>query len=191
MTKEDIISVPNKHLRTKSKQVGTVTKAIRKVIDDMTSATISWDQSREHEFGVALAAIQVGQPYRIIIVRNDFQNKEDNSFSVYLNPEIVKLYGDIVEEYEGCLSVPDIYGKVPRYSKARIKATDLDGKVVNLTVSGFTAKTFQHEIDHTEGVLFIDRIKEMPDAFYRLNNEGKLEKLDYKKDVQANRILWK
>ncbi|HEY1645506.1 MAG TPA: peptide deformylase [Candidatus Saccharimonadales bacterium] len=190
MTKEDIISLPNPHLRTKSKQVKSITKTISKIVDDMTSATVSWDRSREHEFGVALAAIQIDQPYRIIIVRNDLENKDDMSFTAYINPEIIKLYGDIIEEYEGCLSVPDIYGKVPRYSKARIRAMDLNGKTVNLTVSGFVAKTFQHEIDHTEGVLFIDKIKEMSGAFYRLNEEGKLAKLDYQKDVQENPILW-
>jgi peptide deformylase len=191
MTKDDIITLPNTHLRTKSKAVGKVTKSIEKIVEDMKSSTIDWDKSRDHEVGVALAAIQIDKAYRIIIVRNDFDNKEDLTFTTYINPEIVKLYGDIVEEYEGCLSVPDIYGKVPRYSKARIKALGLDGKIINRTVSGFTAKIFQHEIDHTEGVLFIDKIRDMSDAFYRLNEEGKLEKLNYIEDVQKNPILWK
>lgn len=190
MTKDDIIVLPNKHLRAKSRKVDTITEAVRKVVEDMTAATVSWDKSRQHEVGVALAAIQIDQAYSIIIVRNDYENKEDMSFKAYINPEIVKLYGDIVEDYEGCLSVPDIYGKVPRYSKARIKAIGLDGKPINVTVSGFIAKVLQHEIDHTEGILFIDRIKDSSEAFYRLNKEGKLEKLDYINDVQKNPILW-
>lgn len=86
--------------------------------------------------------------------------------------------------------MPDIYGKVPRYNKVRIKATNLEGKTVSVTASGFLAKIFQHEIDHTEGILFIDKIKDMSEAFYRLNDEGKLEKLDYEKDVQEDSILW-
>lgn len=190
MTKEDIIALPNAHLRTKSKQVTAVSKDIQQIVEDMSSATINWDQSREHEVGVALAAIQIDSPVRIIIIRNDFENKEDLSFTTYINPEIVKLYGDIVEDYEGCLSVPDIYGKVPRFSKARIKAMGLDGKTINITASGFLAKTFQHEIDHTNGILFIDKIKDNGEAFYRLNADGKLEKLDFIKDVQQNPILW-
>jgi peptide deformylase len=190
MTKDDIITLPNQHLRTKSETVTEITKAVEKIIEDMKSASISWDQDRDHEVTVALAAIQIDRPYRIVIIRNDLDNKDDWTFTTYINPEIVKLYGDIVQEYEGCLSVPDIYGKVPRYSKARIKAMDLNGKAISLTVTGFIAKTFQHEIDHTEGILFVDRIKEMSDAFYRLNEDGKLKKLDYKKDVETNPILW-
>ncbi len=170
--------------------VNKITESIRKIVDDMTSATISWDESRDHEVGVALAAIQVDKPKRIIIIRDDLDNKENVSFTAYINPKIIKLYGDIVEEFEGCLSVPDVYGKVPRYAKVKIQALDLDGKTVNLTASGFLAKIFQHEIDHTEGILFIDKIKDMNEAFYRLNTKGKLEKLDYKVDVQANSILW-
>lgn len=190
MTKDSIITLPNPHLRTKSKKVNNITPSIRKIVDDMTSATISWDKSREHEVGVALAAIQIDQAKSIIVVRDDLDNKDNLDFTAYINPKIVKLYGDIVEEYEGCLSVPDIYGKVPRYNKAKISALNLEGQPISITVSGFLAKIFQHEIDHTEGILFIDKIKDNNEAFYRLNNEGKLEKLDYKKDVQTNSILW-
>lgn len=190
MTKDDIITLPNPHLRTKSSLVKEIDSKIKKIIADMTDATVSWDKSREYEVGVALAAIQIDKPYRIIIIKSDLESKENLTFKAYINPEIVKLYGDIVEEYEGCLSVPDVYGKVPRYNKARIKAMGLDGKTVSVTVTGFLARIFQHEIEHTEGILFIDKIKESSEAFYRLNDEGKLEKLDYAKIVQKNPILW-
>ncbi len=190
MTKDDIITLPNPHLRTKSSLVKEIDSKIKKIIADMTDATVSWDKSREYEVGVALAAIQIDKPYRIIIIKSDLESKENLTFKAYINPEIVKLYGDIVEEYEGCLSVPDVYGKVPRYNKARIKAMGLDGKTVSVTVTGFLARIFQHEIEHTEGILFIDKIKESSEAFYKLNDEGKLEKLDYAKIVQKNPILW-
>ena len=78
----------------------------------------------------------------------------------------------------------------PRYNKARIKAMGLDGKTVTVTATGFLARIFQHEIDHIGGILFIDKIKESSEAFYSLNDEGKLEKLDYAKDIQKNSILW-
>jgi len=190
MTKDDIIVLPNPNLRKKSQNISKISKDVKQLVASMTAATASWDESREHEIGVALAAIQIDQPYRIIVIKNDPESKEDMTFKAYINPEIIKFYGDIVEDYEGCLSVPDFYGKVPRYSKVRIKATGIDGRPINLTASGFLAKIFQHEIDHTNGVLFVDRIKEIKEAFYRLNSEGKLEKLDYKKDVQKNPILW-
>jgi peptide deformylase len=190
MTKDDIITLPNPHLRTKSSLVKEIDGKIKKIIANMTDATVSWDKSREYEVGVALAAIQIDKPYRLIIIKSDLESKENLTFKAYINPEIVKLYGDIVEEYEGCLSVPDVYGKVPRYNKARIKAMGLDGKTVSVTVTGFLARIFQHEIEHTEGILFIDKIKESSEAFYKLNDEGKLEKLDYAKIVQKNPILW-
>ncbi len=190
MTKDDIITLPNPRLRTKSFPIKEIDGQLKKIIADMTKATVSWDQSREYEVGVALAAIQIDKAYKVIIIKNDLDNKENLTFKAYINPEIVKLYGDIVEEYEGCLSVPDIYGKVPRYNKARIKAMGLDGKTFTVTATGFLARIFQHEIDHIGGILFIDKIKESSEAFYRLNDEGKLEKLDYAKDIQKNPILW-
>ncbi len=190
MKKEDIIVLPNPNLRKKSKVVASINDNILQIINNMIQATINWDESREHEVGVALAAIQIDQPYKIIVVRNDLDNKEDLTFKAFINPKIVKLYGDIIEDYEGCLSVPDIYGKVPRYNKVRIEAIGIDGKDLNITATGFLAKIFQHEIDHTEGILFIDKIREANEAFFKLNSKGKLEKLDFVKDVEKNNILW-
>jgi peptide deformylase len=189
MTKDNIISLPNKHLRQKSKTVTEITPAILKVIEDMTKATISWDNSREHEVGVALAAVQIDELTRIIIVRKDYENKKDLTFVPFINPQITKLYGDIIEDFEGCLSVPDIYGKVPRYDKVKLKALDIDGAEFEVTAKGFMSRIFQHEIDHTEGMVFIDRIKEREESFYRLNKDGRLERLDYDK-VKKNTILW-
>lgn len=191
MTKDDIISLPNKDLRKKSKPVISVTPKIKKIVNDMIDATISWDDSREHEVGVALAAVQIDQLYRVIIVRNDYEDKQDLRFTALINPEVVKLYGEIIEDYEGCLSVPSVYGKVPRYEKIRLKAMGIDGKPIRMTSSGFMARIFQHEIDHTEGMVFIDRIKDRPDSFYYLNEDGKLEQLSYEDDVKNNSILWK
>lgn len=190
MTKDDVISLPNSALRKKSQKVGIVTPAIKKVIEDMEAATISWDESRDHEVGVALAAIQINQPYRIVVVRNNYDDKADLTFTAFINPVITKLEGDIEEDFEGCLSVKDLYGKVPRYSKARIKALDESGREFRITVEGFLARIFQHEIDHTNGLMFIDHIKDDPKAFYRLTTEGKLEQLDYLANVKDNPDLW-
>lgn len=190
MTKDDIIALPNPHLREKSKKVGIITPEIKQLIADMKSATTSWDMSREHEVGVALAAVQVDRLYKIVVVRNNFDNKEDQTFTAFINPEITKKEGGLIEDFEGCLSVPDVYGKVPRYKKVKVKALDEDGKEFRVTAEDFLARIFQHEIDHCNGMVFIDHIKDSPEAFFRLQADGKLEPLDYEKDIKDNKTLW-
>jgi peptide deformylase len=189
MTKDDIISLPNPHLRQKSQKVGVITDEIAQIIADMESATISWDLSREHEVGVALAAVQVDRLYKIVIVRNNYDDKNDHTFTIFINPEIVKAEGELVEDYEGCLSVPNVYGKVKRHNKVKVKALNAQGKEFRVTAEGFLARIFQHEIDHTNGIVFIDHIQDDPDAFYELKKDGKLGKLNYD-DIQANTDLW-
>ncbi len=190
MTKDDIIALPNDHLRTRSKKVGFVGPEIKQLIQQMKDATIDWENSRDHEVGVALAGIQIDQPLRIVVIRNDFDNKKDQSFTALINPVITKYEGVMEEDYEGCLSVPDIYGKVPRYSKVRVRALDETGREIRMTAEGFLARVFQHEVDHTNGIVFIDHIKDNHEAFFHLKDDGNLEALDYDKDIRTNRILW-
>jgi peptide deformylase len=178
-TKDSIIVLPNKQLRQKSKRVPVITDEVRQVIKDMIDATIDWEATREHEVGVALAAVQIDKPYKIIIVRNDFENKDDKRFHVFINPEIMKLEGKIGTDFEGCLSVTDIYGKVPRYDKVRVRAMDETGKIVRVKAEGFLARVFQHEIDHINGLVFVDHLKDSPDSFYKLTDEGKLDPISY------------
>ncbi len=156
----------------------------------MESATINWEDSRKHEVGVALAAVQIDKLLRVVIIRNNFDDKKDKSFQVFINPEISKYEGEIISDYEGCLSVIDIYGKVPRHSKVRVKALNRHGKQIRISAEGFLARVFQHEIDHTNGIVFIDHIKDDPEAFFRLDEEGHLTELDYEKEVRKNSILW-
>ncbi len=190
MTKDDIITLPNPHLRERSLKVSFVTPEVVQLVEAMKDATIDWENSRDHEVGVALAAVQVDYLMRVVVVRNNFDNKEDHSFSVFINPIITKYEGVIEEDYEGCLSVRDIYGKVPRHTKVRLKAIDLDGHEFRVTAEGFLARIFQHEIDHTNGVLFIDHIKDNAEAFFRLTQEGNLEQLDYDTTIHDNPTLW-
>lgn len=190
MTKDNIIALPHSDLRKKSAKVGLITPDILQVVADMKSATISWDQSREHEVGVALAAIQIDRLYKIVIIRNDYDNKDDLTFTTFINPVITKLEGVIEEDYEGCLSVKDLYGKVPRHTKVRVKALDEQGREFRVAAEGFLARIFQHEIDHTEGKLFIDHIKDKRDAFYRLTDDGSLVQLDYDAEIRDNKTLW-
>lgn len=189
-TKDSIITLPNQHLRDRSKKVGLVDEKILSVINDMETSTLDWEDSREHEVGVALAAVQIDVNLRIVIIRNDFDNKTDRKFQIFINPEITKYEGSIVEDYEGCLSIRDVYGRVPRHEKVRIKALNVHGKPVRLTATGFLARVFQHEIDHTNGIVFIDHIRDVHDGFFRLNDEGKLDPLDYEKEIRDNPELW-
>lgn len=188
--RDSIISLPNPHLRQRSKRVGLVTKDIEALAQRMIDATLDWEDSRKHEVGVALAAPQIDELIRIVVIREDFEDKQNRHFSVLINPEITKYEGELVEDYEGCLSIKDIYGKVRRYNKVRVKALDIHGKEVRFTAEGFLARIVQHEIDHTNGIVFIDHIKDDPEAFFRLDEDGQLEPLDYDADVAANPLLW-
>lgn len=190
MTKDDIIALPNPHLRQKSQRVGIVTDEIKQIVADMEAATVDWDESRDHEVGVALAAVQIDRLYKIVVVRNNFDDKKDHSFTTFINPEITKKEGELIEDFEGCLSVPNIYGKVGRYKKVKVKALDVNGREFRVTAEDFLARIFQHEIDHTNGIVFIDHIKDNSEAFFKLDGDGKLQALDYQKDVADNSILW-
>ena len=190
MTKDDIITLPNQHLRQRSRKVSFVTPEITQLVADMEAATIDWENSRDHEVGVALAAIQIDQPYRVVVIRNNFDDKTDHTFSVFINPVITKYEGEIVRDYEGCLSVKSIYGMVPRHSKVRVKAMSLDGHEFRVTAEGFLARIFQHEIDHTNGIVFVDHIKDNPEAFYRLADKGELVPLDHEQTIKNNAELW-
>jgi peptide deformylase len=171
MTTNDIITIPHPMLREKSQRIGHIDAQVEVLARDMMAATLDWESQREHEFGAALAAVQVARPQRLVVVRNNFDDKADKSFSIFINPEIVKTEGELVEELEGCLSVKDIYGAVKRYPKVKVKALSLEGKPVRVTATGFLARVFQHEIDHTNGIVFVDRVED-PRKLYRLTDSG-------------------
>lgn len=156
----------------------------------MTSAALDWEDSRPHEISAALAAIQINHMERIVIVRSDFEDKSSRKFTTLINPEIIKYEGSVVEDYEGCLSVKRVYGKVPRNTKIRLKALDEDGNEIRLRAEGFLARVLQHEVDHTNGIVFIDHLRDNPDAFYTLDEKGELRPLDYEKDIKTNVDLW-
>lgn len=189
MTKT-IITLPHEHLRQRSAKIGIIDDATKQLIADMEAATLAWEDSREHEVGVALAAVQIDNKKRAVIIRNNFNDKQDRSFQVFINPVITKYEGVIEEDYEGCLSVKDIYGKVPRHSKIRLKALGLDGREVRVRAQGFLARVFQHEVDHINGIVFVDHIKGKQEAFFRLTSNGDLEQLDYGKDISGSKNLW-
>ena len=185
-----IITTPDPRLRQKSTKVNHVDDEIRQIINEMIENSLEWEKDHEFEISAALAAPQLGYNRRIIIVRDDMENKKDGKFIPLLNPEVIKTEGKIIEDYEGCLSVPNYYGKVPRPFKARIKAQTLEGDEVRIKADGFLARTILHEIDHLDGILFVDHIRDKKDAFYRLDDKGDLVPVDYDKEIANNKDLF-
>lgn len=190
MTKDNIITLPNPHLREKSTRVQEINDDIIALVEGMTAAAVDWENSRPHEISAALAAIQLDRLDRVVIVRSDFDDKAEKGFTALINPEIVKYEGGIVADFEGCLSVRDVYGKVPRHTKIRVKAIDIEGNEIRFKAEGFLARVIQHEIDHTQGIVFIDHIKDQTESFYTLDEKGELQPLDYTTHVKNNHILW-
>lgn len=186
----NIVTTPDPRLRVKCKKVNHVDDEIREMVDNMIQNSLDWEKEHKFEISAALAAPQLGYDRRIIIVREDTENKENATFIPLLNPEVIKTEGKIVKDYEGCLSVPNFYGMVPRPDKARIKAQTIDGQEVRIKADGFLARTLLHEIDHLNGILFIDHIKDIEDAWYRLDKKGDLVPVDYEKEVKGNKDLF-
>jgi len=148
-----IIKLPDKRLRLKSEPIRKVDGAIRKLVDDMFETMYKAP-------GIGLAAIQIAVPKRVVTM--DLSKKEDaHKPQVFINPEVVWTSDNRVTREEGCLSIPDYYEEVERPAKVKVKYLDLDGKEQEIEASGLLATCLQHEIDHTNGVLFIDYLSKL------------------------------
>lgn len=185
-----IITTPDARLREKSEKVRKIDDEIRGIIDDMRELSLDWEKDHPYELSAAMAAPQMGVLKRIIIIRDDMENKENATFTALINPEVIRTEGKIKKDYEGCLSVPSIYGMVPRATKAKIKAKLEDGTEVRIKATDELARTLLHEIDHLNGILFIDHIKGVKDAFYEMDDKGDLIPADYDTKIADNEKLW-
>ncbi len=188
-THKNIITLPNDHLRQRSRRITQIDADTHQIISDMIAATLDWEAHRPNEVAVALAAVQIDKPVRIVIIRADFDNKENKNFQVLINPEITKYEGEIITDYEGCLSVKDVYGKVPRYSKIRGRAIDINGNRIKIkSTDPFLSRVLQHEVDHTNGICFVDHITHDQDAFSVLTKSGDLVACPYSKVINSGII---
>lgn len=185
-----IITTPDPRLRQKSVKVREITDETRQIIGDMVELSRAWEDAHPYELSAAMAAPQIGENQRIIIVRDDLDDKANNNFTALINPEVIRADGRMIKEQEGCLSVPEIYGMVERPSKVKIKALLEDGQEVRIKASGYLARTLLHEIEHLDGILFIDHIRGDRDAFYRINENGDLVSIDYDKEIRGNKMLF-
>jgi len=134
-------------LRRRATAVETVTPDVRRLVDDMIDTMYD-------EVGIGLAAPQVGASMRLLVVGDE----EGRGVQALVNPAITAQGGTVTAE-EGCLSLPGIFAQVTRSEWVTLEAQDLDGRPIAITARGLRARVFQHEIDHLDGVLFIDRLE--------------------------------
>ena len=153
MALREIIKLPDKRLRLVSDLVKAVDGDVRALVDDMFEAM--YDAP-----GVGLAAIQLGVPKRIVTV-DTAKKDEPKQPQVFINPAIVWTSEETAIYEEGCLSIPEYYEEVERPSQVKVKFLDLAGKTQEVEADGLLATVLQHEIDHTNGVLFIDHISKL------------------------------
>ncbi len=153
MAKRDILIIPDKRLRLNSEPVGAVDKELRALVDDMFETMYGAP-------GIGLAAIQIGVAKRVVTM--DLAKKdEQRAPQVFINPEVTWKSEEKAVYEEGCLSIPEYYEEVERPSGVKVKFLDLEGKPQEIEASGLLATCLQHEIDHINGVLFIDYISKL------------------------------
>lgn len=184
-----IITTPDPRLREKSSKVTDIAE-VADTIAAMRELSIAWEKEHPYEISAAMAAPQIGVNKRIIIIRDDMEDKSNATFTALINPEVIKTEGKTVKDYEGCLSVPKIYGMVPRPTKVKVKAFLEDGNEVRIKAEDDLARVLLHEIDHLDGILFIDHIKDVKDAFYEMDDKGDLKPLDYDSQIAPNKDLF-
>ena len=148
-----IIILPDPKLRLVSAPVGHVDDALRKLLDDMV-------MTMHDAPGIGLAGIQIAEPIRILVI--DLAKKDETPAPQYfINPEIVWSADERSIFEEGCLSIPEYYAEVERPARVRARFVDRDGKAQEIEAEGLLATVLQHEIDHLDGVLFIDHISKL------------------------------
>ena len=153
MALREIIVIPDPRLKLVSEPIATVDSEVRKLADDML-------ETMYEAPGIGLAAIQIAVPRRVVTI--DLARKDEPKQPVVLiNPEIIWRSDELSIYEEGCLSIPEYYEEVERPAKCRIRYQDLDGKVQELDCEGLMATCVQHEIDHLNGVLFIDYLSRL------------------------------
>jgi peptide deformylase len=153
MAVRDILILPDKRLRAVSKPVAKIDAATRKLVEEMFETMYAAP-------GIGLAAIQIGEPKRVVTM--DLAKKDEpKQPRVFINPELIAKSDEKSTHEEGCLSIPEFYEEVERPAQVKVRYLDLDGKPHEIEASGLLATCIQHEIDHLNGVLFIDHISKL------------------------------
>jgi peptide deformylase len=161
MALREICTYPDPVLRNKTSRVERIDSALDRLIEDMV-------ETMHAAPGVGLAANQVGVPLQLAVI--DLSSREDEEqrhpLLVIINPELIVMEGSVLEE-EGCLSIPDYAEKVRRAARVTVRAQDRTGKQFELEAEGLMAKALQHEIDHLNGLLFVDRLSSLKKHLFK------------------------
>lgn len=160
MAIREIVTIPNEILNKKTQKIGEITEEIKNIAKDLIDTV----KVAEDPEGAGLAATQIGISKRICVVRNFFEDpinpeKISSNDIILINPKITDFSDEKETDWEGCLSVPDVYGLVERSKKIKLTAKDLDGNKIKIKAEGFFARTIQHEVDHLDGALFTSKVK--------------------------------
>jgi peptide deformylase len=153
MTIKPLIILPDPVLRQQSRPIEQVDAEVLRLADDMLETM--YDAP-----GIGLAAVQVGVPRRMLVI-DVSRDDEEKKPVVFINPEILKVSDDVSTYEEGCLSIPDYYAEVERPASLTMRYVDRDGKQQTIDADGLLATCLQHEIDHLNGILFIDHISRL------------------------------
>jgi len=159
MAEREVVKYPDPALRERAKNVSKVDPSVKKLVEDMAA-------TMRETSGLGLAANQVGVLQRVFVY------DDGTGLGVLINPKTVSARGEQLG-IEGCLSVPGLQGEVRRAEEVVVKGTDLNGKTVKIKAQGLLARVFQHEMDHLDGTLFIDRAE--PDSLYCVTEEEQRE----------------
>lgn len=167
MALREVLQFPDARLKRVSEPIAEITDEIRVLARDMCE--VMYDEP-----GVGLAAPQVGEAVRMFVIDTEWNEEGgERDPQVLINPEIVQKEGKVVWE-EGCLSVPDYTADVERAAEVTVRSLDLDGKEITHEASGLRAVCMQHECDHLDGILFIDRISRLKRSLYVKKRKKKL-----------------
>ena len=161
MALREIRTYPDPVLRNKTSRVERIDSTLDRLIEDMV-------ETMRAAPGVGLAANQVGVPLQLAVI--DLSSREDEEqrhpLLIIINPEILSMEGSVIEE-EGCLSIPEYAEKVKRAARVKVRAQDRTGKQFELEAEGLMAKALQHEIDHLNGLLFVDRLSSLKKSLFK------------------------
>ena len=155
----DILSYPNRFLMQVTRPVENIDDQLQLLIEDMAETMYAAP-------GVGLAANQVGSSHRILVF-DEMSDNEKRQYQVIINPKLIESDGELVSENEGCLSVPEFRSDVKRSARVVVEGLDRNGNPLRMEAEGFRAVILQHEIDHLDGKLFIDRISSLKRQLYK------------------------
>jgi peptide deformylase len=153
MARRKIIQLPDPLLRTVSKPIKSVTDDVRRLMDDMLETMYAAP-------GIGLAAVQIGKPRRVVVV-DLAKDEEPRDPQFFVNPEIAWSSQEVSEHEEGCLSIPEVFDTIARPTAVKVRFLDRGGEPGELVCEGLLATCLQHEIDHLNGILFIDHLSRL------------------------------